>query len=238
MKLQLSSFPDGTLSCAKNGSHYKWYQQFDNKRIYIPKKNRPLAEALAQKKYLSLLLKDLSREKRAVQFYLEHHPNTLHSDSLLLHPEFGSLLAPHFIPINRELSDWINAPYEHNSKHPEHLLHKSTSGNLLRSKSELIIDTLLYKNQIPFRYECALTLGKTTFFPDFTIRHPKTGDTFYWEHFGLMDDAEYAKNACSKLQLYTSHGIVPSIHLITTYETKVNPLGFDMVEKIIEHYFL
>lgn len=61
---------------------------------------------------------------------------------------------------------------------------------------------------------------------------------YYWEHFGLMDNPTYAQNAYSKLQIYTSHGIIPSIQLITTYETKANPLSTDIVEKIIAYYFL
>jgi len=96
----------------------------------------------------------------------------------------------------------------------------------------------LYTNHIPFRYECPLILGDTTLYPDFTIRHPKTGNTYYWEHFGLMDNPTYSQNAYSKLQLYSTHGIIPSINLITTYETKNAPLGTDIVEKIIKHYFM
>ena len=101
-----------------------------------------------------------------------------------------------------------------------------------------MIDTLLYLNKIPFRYECALHLGNTTIYPDFTILHPHTGKIYYWEHFGMMDDANYAKNTCFKLQTYTTHGIIPSINLITTYETKEHPLSSDFIEKIIQHYFL
>lgn len=97
---------------------------------------------------------------------------------------------------------------------------------------------LLYINQIPFRYECSLTLGETTLFPDFTIRHPQTGDIYYWEHFGLMDKPIYIQNTYSKLQLYTSHGIIPTIQLITTYETKDYPMDVDTINKIIQHYFL
>lgn len=95
----------------------------------------------------------------------------------------------------------------------------------------------LFSNKIPFRYECALILGTTAIYPDFTIRHPKTGETYYWEHFGLMDEPSYCKNSCSKLQLYTTHGIIPSIHLITTYETHDNPLDMKTVERIIAEYF-
>lgn len=138
----------------------------------------------------------------------------------------------------QNLKNWETESFEHNPNFPERLIHKSISGHLVRSKSESLIDTLLYVNQIPFRYECALHLGENTIYPDFTIKHPKTGDTYYWEHFGLMDDAKYVKNATLKLQTYSIYGIIPNIQLITTYETKEHPLNSDFVEKIIHHYFL
>ena len=188
LKKQIKDLPSGKLICARNGKHYKWYQSDKWANTYISKKNRLLAEQLAIKKYLCLLLEDLSHEKRAIQFYLDHHSDTPKALQLLNMPEFKTLLAPYFSPPSQELSDWMNSSYEQNPHHPEHLLYKSNSGNLVRSKSESMIDMLLYINKIPFRYECALHLGEITLFPDFTIRHPKTGGVYYWEHFGLMDN--------------------------------------------------
>lgn len=234
---QLKDMPPGTLNCARNGNYYKWYQSDGQNNIYIPKKKQSTAQQLALKKYLSLLLEDLSHEKHAIQLYLEHHSTTPKAPQLLNNPEFNSLISPHFMPLSQELSNWMQEIYERNTNYPDQLIHKSSSGNFLRSKSESIIDMLLHINRIPFRYECALRLSETVLFPDFTIRHPKTGNVYYWEHFGLMDNYAYAQNACSKLQLYTSHGIIPSIQLITTYETKDNPLNPNTVEKIITHYF-
>lgn len=213
------------------------YTQMLSEYKRLETKIQNLKKQLAIKKYLSLVLEDLSQEKRAIQFYLNHHSTISKSLNLLKNPEFNSLLAPYFTPLSQELTDWMNSSYEHNLQHPEHLIHKSSSGNLVRSKSEAIIDMLLYINKIPFRYECALQLGEVTLFPDFTIRHPRTGEIYYWEHFGLMDNSSYSQNAFSKLQLYASHGIIPGIQLITTYETKEKPLGSDTVEEIIAHYF-
>lgn len=96
----------------------------------------------------------------------------------------------------------------------------------------------LYTNQIPFRYECALSLTSTTIYPDFTIRHPRTGETFYWEHFGMMGDPDYSQKAFHRMQLYNSNGIIPSIHLITTFETLEYPLNYETIEKIVKEYFL
>jgi len=52
-----------------------------------------------------------------------------------------------------------------------------------------------------------------------------------------MDDSAYQKNAITKLQQYASNGIIPSIHLITTFETKDHPLGPEDIEHLIRHYF-
>ncbi|MBR2403426.1 MAG: ATPase [Lachnospiraceae bacterium] len=237
---QLKDFPNENLICTRDGKYQKWYQSNGHTQSYIPKKNRQLAEQLALKKYLSLLAEDLSHEKRALDFYLRHHrQGTNQADALLLNDsEYQKLLLPLFTPLYKELSDWQNSDFSTNPKYPEQLSIKTSSGHFVRSKSEALIDMALFTHRIPFRYECALVLGDNTFYPDFTIRHPHTGDTYYWEHFGLMDNPTYCRNVSFKLQQYSLNGIIPSIHLITTYETKENPLSSEVIEKIIDHYFL
>lgn len=116
--------------------------------------------------------------------------------------------------------DWINSQYEICNKYPEKRIFKTASNHMVRSKSEVLIDMALYTNKIPFRYECELNLGELIIYPDFTIKHPKIGKIFYWEHFGRMDDQKYAQNTASKLKNYIENGIIPNIDLITTYEAK------------------
>lgn len=239
IKEQLKLLPSGKLVCSQNGEYQKWYQSDGHKKVYIPKANKQLAEQLATKKYLSLLLEDLESEKKAIHFYLRHNSSHRKSEKLLTgDSEIKKLLTPYFLPVSEELSTWSKTEYKTNPNYPEQLVHKGSSGIFVRSKSESMIDMILYIHKIPFRYECALTLGEATIFPDFTIRHPKTGKFFYWEHFGLMDNPTYSKNAYAKLQLYTNHGIIPSVQLITTYETKEYPLTVETIEKIVENYFL
>lgn len=240
LQAQLKTFPSGKLICTHNKNYLKWFHSDGHTQTYIPKKNRKYAEQLAIKKYLSAMLDDLTHEKRAIDFYLRHHSEVPCKAEELLNPSSGfhELLTPYFQPLSAELFSWMNSPFETKRSYPEQLLHKTISGNQVRSKSEVLIDMSLYIHKIPFRYENPLILGDITLYPDFTIRHPHTGEYFYWEHFGLMDDETYCKKTCSKLQLYSSHGIIPTIQLITTYETKDNPLSSEIIEKIIEHYFL
>lgn len=239
LQTTLSKLPDGKLICSKNGDYYKWYKRDSGGLHYIPKSQRILAEQLAEKTYLSLLFEDILHEKKALNAYLKRHSSYPEKASALLADSSGfqELLMPYFHSFPDALHVWQNSPYERNTNHPEQLIHKTLSGNTVRSKSESLIDTSLFLNKLPYRYECALQLGELHFFPDFTIFHPETRKIFYWEHFGMMDDASYSKNTYSKLQIYSSYGIIPSINLITTFETRKHPLTSESVEKVI-HFFL
>lgn len=240
IETQLKQFPPGKLVCTKSGKYYKWYQSDGKHWSYIPKSKRNLAEQLAAKKYLSCCLEDLRKEKTAVEFYLRHCTSGISQAGRLLNetPEYQRLLSNTLKPISDELSDWMMQPYEKNPHYQDRLIYKGYTGHFLRSKSEVLIEMLLVQHKIPYQYECALQLGDHTIYPDFTIRHPKTGEIFYWEHFGLMDDINYSKNVPGKLHTYITGGIIPSINLITTYETKNTPLSMELVEKTIEYYFL
>ena len=125
-----------------------------------------------------------------------------------------------------------------NQMYPKQLIHRNNSGIMMRSKSEVLISNYLLSYHIPFRYECELVLGDSVYYPDFTLLHPKTKALLYWEHFGLMDNPGYITHTFSKLPHYALSGIVPSINLITTYETKMYPLNSDAVIKLVENYFL
>lgn len=235
----LNTLPSGKFICTQSDNRYKWYICESHKKTYLPKSEYKLAGQLAYKRYLELKLQELEVELKAVNNYISTITPPLKSTSLITDsPEFQKLISTYFTPVNTELAEWMQHPYDRNPYFSEGLVHKSISGNCLRSKSEAIIDMLLYQNKIPYRYECILQFAEQAIYPDFTIRHPISGKFFYWEHFGQMDNPEYYTKACSKIQFYISHGYIPSINLITTYETKNFPLTSETVQHIIEHYFL
>ena len=231
-------FPQGELQCFKNENRYKWKIKEDNGLRYLPKTERNQAEILALKKYYECRKKELESEAAGWKAYLRKTDKIkISSEYLLNHPEYGRLLAKNFRPLNRELERWQEEPYEKSTKHPEDLLVQGTHGKMLRSKSEAIIDRMLFQNKIPFHYEEKLVLDGIILYPDFVIRHPITGQYFYWEHLGMMDNPDYCKHACDKIKLYCQHGIIPSVNLILTYETKQYPLSADKVEMILQEYF-
>ncbi|HWE47830.1 MAG TPA: AAA family ATPase [Caulobacteraceae bacterium] len=71
-------------------------------------------------------------------------------------------------------------------------IHEALSGDMLRSKSEVIIANLLHEREIPFHYEQILIAPDGTLrLPDFTVS--SRGRTYYWEHLGLLDQTQYAE---------------------------------------------
>ena len=232
-------FPKGELMCSKNNSRYKWFVKDQGESHYLPKSKRELAETLALKKYYKYKRDELESYLSACNVFLKKMKSMEgRAEKLLYHPEYGKLLEKSFAPMNEELRKWQCDNYERCNKHEEGLTIKGTKEKMVRSKSEAIIDMMLFMHKIPFRYEEKLVLDGVTIYPDFVIRHPVTGQFYYWEHFGMMDDEKYRINACNKIKLYCQNGIIPSVNLIMTFETKNNPLSIEKVKLIIQEYLL
>lgn len=240
LRAQIKKLPPGHIISSRVENRYKWYQSDGHNKKYIPKNNIEIAEKLALKKYLSCKLENLKNEENAILAYISQHNCQKNKDPDELLKEdsrYYQLLSSYFKPKSKELEEWSKAPYDRSDYKKENLKHKSKTGKKLRSKSEVLIDEMLFEHKIPNRYECALELDGHIIYPDFTIRHPKTGEVYYWEHCGMMDDVNYVRRFSSKLEIYTLNGIIPSVNLIITYETKDFPLDYEIVEKLIEYYF-
>lgn len=200
---------------------------------------------LARRKLLTLELAKLTEEYRHLtntEFVHSQESYSEKIDHLLSDTSpYAELLTGHFKSFQSNtvpLNTWKNESFQTNPAYPEHLLHKSLSGEKLRSKSEVIIANALFMNHIPYRYECELILGEISLYPDFTILHPITHELYYWEHFGLMHNPDYRNNTSQKLKLYIENRIYPSERLITTFESDSLPLDSERIQSLIEQYFL
>lgn len=233
----LKELPEGNFFSRKNGKYFKWYYNDGTGETILKKCNLSFAKKLALKKYLELTLEELLMKKKATDYYLKHYNCPAKSLDLLNNPAYQELLSPHFKTPSQKIEEWLAQPFSSNPFHPERLKHPTLSGKMVRSKSEVLIDQTLFLNKIPFRYECKLQLGSKIIYPDFTILHPRSSEIFYWEHFGQMDNPNYRQDAFNKLEMYTSNNIIPTINLITTYETKEHPLTIATVNNLLRQYF-
>lgn len=71
-----------------------------------------------------------------------------------------------------------------------------------------------------------------TFYPDFTCLNKRTRQEFIWEHFGMMDNPNYARNAIEKQRSYAAAGYIPGINFIATTETTDLPLNIPYIEQM------
>lgn len=113
----------------------------------------------------------------------------------------------------------------------ESLIHRTTRGELVRSKSEVIIANLLHVLGITYAYEQPFTgQDGSVRYPDFTIEDAETDQRAFLEHLGIMSEPVYQRRWQAKLEWYRSQGVLPEeegegdagILVTTTEETGID----------------
>lgn len=90
----------------------------------------------------------------------------------------------------------------------EHLIHRTVRGEMVRSKSEVIIADHLATQGVDYAYEQPLTLAGATKYPDFTVEDVESGTNYYWEHCGMLHVPSYRRRWEQKLIWYRENGIL------------------------------
>lgn len=124
----------------------------------------------------------------------------------------------------------------------EGLIHRTRTGECVRSKSEVIIADLLYSKGVEYAYEAPL-LGKDGLprYPDFTIIDDASGQTVYWEHLGMMRVPSYRERWLRKLEWYREQGILPYTEgggpngvLVTSEDDAQGGIDSGHIERLID----
>ncbi len=110
------------------------------------------------------------------------------------------------------------------------LIHRTARGELVRSKSEVIVADLLDGLELPYSYEQPFVgPDGSVRYPDFTVEDADTGQRVLIEHLGMLDRPDYVQRWRAKLAWYAAAGVRPieegnaPIVLLTTAEEG----GFD-----------
>lgn len=191
--------------------------EFDRIYVVIPAVNRQL---LSQE----LLYTALTRGKRHC--------------TLLLQRDVGQLVDMRrrercwLAKINSSLLGWHIAPKELTQElgwYEAGKIHEALTGDMVRSKSEVIIANLLHERDIEFRYEKPLYAPDgTMYLPDFTLIW--AGEEWYWEHLGRLDIPEYKAKWEKKEKWYHQH--FPGRLLITREGKDLSAQADQIVRKL------
>ncbi|MDD5866579.1 MAG: hypothetical protein PUC75_02930 [Lachnospiraceae bacterium] len=236
LEKQVHDAPPGKLSWTKNGpspDSERWFI-INGRQQYLSQKEKELALVMVKKGIAEADLRDIAAEQAGLRSLLRH-------EKYHFHESYSQKIAK-----SKKLSTWISegkevawdqVSFETNS-YPITKKLRSGKGELVRSKSELLISQALLSHEIPYRYEAGLKLGESTIYPDFTILRPMDHKIIYWEHCGLMDVANYRSRFYEKVEIYAQQGIFLNRNLICTFETEEEPLDFEQIEDLIQRFLL
>ena len=249
LEKRISHAPEGMLRIAHNKGVPQFYKRFvsnDTIGEYISKKKMDEIKALAQRDYDQKLLSLYLNKKRQIDRFLEGQLDAAGEERLddreiysSLSRDRKDLIQPLEVDDETYIRLWESVTYQgkdFGENVPELF---SEKGERVRSKSEKLIADKLYMMGVPYRYEYPLQseIGRNIY-PDFTLLNVSNRKEYIWEHFGMMDNAEYCQKAIKKLNQYIRMGIYPGERLLVTYETSQMPIDMLVVKTMVEKYFL
>ena len=237
----LKNAPRGSLRISRGKKRVQYYRRIDPKDkngIYLKKTETDTIFKLAQKHYDKLVLKSARKELKALEQYTTLFP-AIPPEEIIesIGAEWEKLIHPIRETNAAYISNWLSADYEKKPIKDRREGFLTDRGEIVRSKSELIIANYLYKRGIPYRYEYPLNLrGLGSIHPDFIILNVRLRKEIIWEHFGMMDNERYAADAVNRFKWYQMNGYYPGDNFIFTMETKDNPISTSIVIKMVNKY--
>jgi len=238
----LATSPPGHVRIQRSGKGYQYYLRTnpkDTEGIYIKKKDQSIIHPILQRDYLSSILSEINAEKTALQKFISKYNSQKLIDIYESLPCQKKLYISPLIESDDEYaSKWAEYRYTKMDFKDSQTLYTS-NGLKVRSKSEVMIAEALTRHSIPFRYEFPLNLkGLGTVHPDFYCLNVRLRQEIPWEHFGMMNDTNYANKSTYKIEKYELNGFMPGINFIFTMETSEHPLDARLIERNIEKYLL
>lgn len=177
--------------------------EFDVVLVVVPKETRLLSR--------ELIYTALTRAKRRLVLLLEGDDSSALFD--LTRPERSETARRNTNLFTDGVRLDAQVPYA------EHLVHRTHRGELVRSKSEVIVANLLHDAGIEYFYERRFAGPHTggTALPDFTV-FDAGGDEILWEHLGMLHRDDYRHSWETKREWYARNGFVVGENLFTSSE--------------------
>ncbi len=241
---RMKKYPDDKILFAHRGKYNAYYHRKESTEkmgTYIQKAELKKYKSLFQKSYDERLLKLINQEMEALKIFMKRYADKTEEIQRLYESypeEVREMIIPADISDEEFVRRWMSVPFIGKEIKESDNMQRTDLGEIVRSKSELNIANLLYKNGIPYKYECPLILSTgEKIHPDFTVLDVKRRRVVYWEHRGMMDKDTYWPDAVQRVKKYGREGIILGQGLIITEETRDIVLGTSEIERIIHAYF-
>ena len=230
LKSWLKKCPNWSLRISK-GSYYVVKKRKDTTGTKT--KDFKLIRILATRQYYRRVLKHAQVELKQIDKYLKiKQISTVFSD---LREDRKKLVSPLETTVSEKVANWlkqrdVSLPIK-NGQYGV----RTKRGDFVRSKAEMKIADALYESNIPYKMDVEFCVDNfISYWVDFQIINPNTGEIFYWEHLGMMDNPEYVSKNIKKLDFYASKGLYPCNNLILTFENNEYKLDERHIHRIIK----
>ena len=217
---RLENVPEGSLRVSKAHGKKQFYYKTDQHQQwkYIQRKDRHLAEQLAQKDY---------------------DPDAAYKVYDYLSEPRKELVTPEYLSDEELINQFLSQPYTRlgfNDDDPEFY---TANGERVRSKSEILIADALRRHDVPYLCEYPVYNNGVIFAaPDFKCLNKRLRKVYYWEHLGMLGDQDYADRNVKKMDKYILADDFDENRLILTFETDSHPLNTKVIEAKTRKYLL
>lgn len=240
-KSSLQKAPPGNIRIVKSGKRTQYYlitKKGDTNGVYLPVKKKSLVIKIFQRQYDKKVCIELEKQLKILKrCYKAYKPEKIEQIYTMQKKGRREYIESVVLNQSKFVENWKNTYYEHKQNNSASLKISTSFGELMRSKSEVLIAEALYKKNVPFKYEYPISVKNYTVHPDFYCLNVRTGKIIIWEHFGLLENSEYAAQTVQKLYDYQRAGFFPGKNLIISTESKEFPLNSQTIEEIIDAYF-
>ena len=234
------NLPDGRLMSNKSGDKLYYYKNINGKRSYLGDGENNEVQLLQKKYFLTKALKriddNLKVMARLVKEYKSIDPNQM-IDSFSR--AYQSLPQACFDMAGAvDIKRWGREKYIKKDMYSESLKHKTSKGELVRSKSEVTIANMLTAKGIEYHYEEALDFPDVTLVPDFKVAVKSENRFKLLEHIGLLNDEKYTDHFIWKFNKYLENGILPWRDIVFTFDDVDGNIDAMEINKIIDTFFI
>lgn len=213
MQQELALIKEGSLCIRKREGkvHFNCYDWATRKTTSLRNNTAQIYE-LARRMFLENRIKAIEANSKRLSAVLENAECARHE--ILLRKKLDKYATAGLdlsrILFTKEQNEWIDEPYTPNPYHPEDLIHPTTGGFMMRSKSEADIGSRLELIGLPYRFDDLINIYnertgerpfRDNYFADFKVPNLSGGITVH-EHFGAFHMERYPDNALKRLNDY------------------------------------
>jgi len=236
---KIENYPETNLSCRMVDSCNRYFEIDASTQKYLGVSEIDRIKQLEEKLYFKKLLKTAADEKAALEKIVQKLEKLESTDEVFVKIPYEKrhLIEPYVFIKDDKIIKRFETPDQDGRL--TRSSYTTLNGEKVRSKSEVIIADRFKHFGVLYCYEPPTKMCEDfneIWHPDFLCLNKRTGETYYWEHFGKMDDPQYLDGFHTRMERYAEAGIILGKNLIVTTETSKHPLNTEYLDLLINKY--